>query len=327
MKNICTLLKFFLLGTALASSLSYGLGFDQSSLKGFRYGPNMSWGLSGNTPFVWGEWVPQVKAGLHYTWLEPIAPLNYGAQLEKNPTYLKMEGSLELSPFYGGYRAGLGLRPFKTNPQLEFNFVYESYLYFKTNLEMVNADVTGKGRIAETWNADYIFDNVYRSDSAEFDYAQLFDLSIDLVYNMDRGGVVGVSAHYIRSDISTDFDGKSYDYGRNIPVFSRDYIIELIVFGRVEFTRHIAGVFETSYLRTGFLNKGSSVKKEALSYRQVMLGPHFSWNDGSSNLTLEVGMWNRYKKRFYNGSFAQQFLIQLEYQGYFSFPFHSNFSK
>lgn len=327
MKNIRTLLKFFLLGTAIAGSLCYGVGFDQSSLIGFRYGPNMSWGVSGNSPVVWGQWVPQVKAGMHYTWLEPIAPLNYGAPLEKNPTFLKMEGSIELSPFYGGYRAGLGLRPFKTNPQVEFNFVYESYFYFKTNLEMVNSDVAGEGRIAETWNADYILDNVGRSDSSDFDYAQLFDMSIDLVFNMSRGGVVGVSAHYIRSDISTDFNGKSYDYARNIPVFSRDYIIELVGYGRVAFTENIAGIFESSYLRTGILRNGHSVKKEALSYRQIMLGPHFSWAEGSRSLTFEVGMWMRDKKRFYNGSFAQQFLVQLEYQGYFSFPFHSNFAE
>lgn len=327
MKSICTLLKFFLLGAALVGSLSYGVGFDQSSLKGFRYGPNMSWGVSGNTPLVWGQWVPQVNAGMHFTWLEPIDPLNYGASLGKIPTYLKMEGSVELAPFYGGYRAGLGLRPFKTNPQLEFNFVYESYFYFKTNLEMVSSDVAGEGRIAETWNADYILDHVGESDSSDFDYAQLFDMSIDLTYNMDHGGVIGVSAHYIRSDISTDFNGKSYDYGRNIPVFSRDYIVELIAYGRVEFSKHVAGIFESSYLRTGLLRSGSNVKKEALSYRQVMLGPHFTWSNGSRSLTFEVGMWNRDKKRFYNGSLAQQFLVQLEYQGYFSFPFHGDFSE
>jgi hypothetical protein len=134
------------------------------------------------------------------------------------PTYLKMVASVEVSPFYGGYKAGLGLRPFRQS-QLEVDFVYENYLYFRSNLEMVNADVEGGGRIADTWNADYVVDNVWTDDAADFDYAQLFDLSADLAYFFPQGSVLGINVHYILSDIGTDFDGKSYDYKRNIPFF------------------------------------------------------------------------------------------------------------
>jgi hypothetical protein len=238
-----------------------------------------------------------------------------------------MDASVEVSPFYGGYRAGLGLRPFKVNPQIEFNFVYESYFYFKSNLEMVNADVKGKGHIAETWNSEYILDHVGKSDSSDFDYAQLFDMSIDLSYSLPHGGSIGVGAHYVLSDISTDFEGKSYDYERNIPVFSRDYIIEIQSFGRFPVNDLVSILYEGMYLKTGLLRSGGSVRKESLSYRMVLLGTHFSWNDGLRNFIVKAGMWRRDKKRFYNGSFAQQLLIQLEYKGYFSFPFHSNFSK
>ena len=62
-------------------------------------------------------------------------------------------------------------------------------------------------------------------------------------------------------------------------------------------------------------------------YGKAMLGGHFFWNEGLQNIILEVGGWKRVEKRFYDGSLAQQFLVQLEYQGYFSFPFHRNFSK
>ena len=101
-------------------------------------------------PVVWGQWVPQANVGMRYTWLEPLAPLNYGEPIGFASSYLKMDASIELSPFYGGFRAGLGLRPFKVNPQIEFGFVYESYFYFKSNLEMVNAD-----KEAAKMQADY----------------------------------------------------------------------------------------------------------------------------------------------------------------------------
>lgn len=327
MNKINALFKIILLNVAIWSSLCFGaVGVDQSSLVGLRYGPNLSWGGMVNTPIVWGQWVPQANVGVRYTWLEPLGLLNYGETLGFASAYLKMEASVEVSPFYGGYRAGLGLRPFRVNPQIDFNFVYESYFYFKSNLEMVNADVKGGGHIAETWNSEYILDNVGHSNS-DFDYAQLFDMSIDISYSLPHGGVIGIGAHYVLSDISTDFEGKSYDYERNIPVFSRDYIVEIQSFGRFPLSENVAFVYEGMYLKTGLLRSGGSVKKESLSYRMVLLGSHISWNDGLRNVIVKGGMWSRDKKRFYNGSFAQQFLIQLEYQGYFSFPFHRNFSK
>lgn len=327
MNKISALFKIILLNIALWSSVTFAaMGFDQSNLVGLRYGPNLSWGGMVNTPIVWGQWVPQASIGMRYTWLEPLVPLNYGEPLGLASAYLRMDAAVEVSPFYGGYRAGLGLRPFRINPQIEFNFVYESYFYFKSNLEMVNADVKGGGHIAETWNSDYILDNVGNSDS-DFDYAQLFDMSIDFSYSLPHGGVIGLGAHYVLSDISTDFEGKSYDYERNIPVFSRDYIVEIQTFGRFPLNENVSFIYDGMYLKTGLLRSGGNVKKESLSYRMMLLGTHISWKEGFRNVVIKGGLWSRDKKRFYNGSFAQQFLIQLEYKGYFSFPFHSQFSK
>ena len=313
MNKINALFKIILLNVAFLLSLSFGaVGVDHSSLVGLRYGPNLSWGGMVNTPIVWGQWVPQATVGMRYTWLEPLAPLNYGEPIGFASAYLKMDASVELSPFYGGFRAGLGLRPFRVNPQIEFNFIYESFFYFKSNLEMVNADVKGKGAIAETWNSDYIFNNLWHSSTnAEFDYAQLFDMGMDFSYSLPHGGVIGVGAHYVLTDISTDFEGKSYDYERNIPVFSRDYIVELQSFGRFPINDKMAIVYEGLYLKTGLLRSGGSVKKESLSYRMMLLGSHFTWKNGFRNLIAKVGLWSRDKKRFYNGSFAQQLLIQL----------------
>ena len=311
----------------MAVALPAFASFDQGKQNGFRYGPNLSWGIMGNTPFVWGQWLPQLVGNVHYTWLEPIDELDYGSLLGNNPAYLKMEASVEVSPFYGGYSAGLGLRPFATNPQFEVNFLYESYIYYKSNLEMVTADVQGGGRIAETWNADYITDNVWKDEAADLDYVQLFDMSLCLEYFFLRRSILGISVHYILSDVSTDFSGKSYDYKRNIPVFSRDFLVELNTYGRLVVTEHWAGVFETIFYRTGYLRSGSTVQKESLGYGMLKAGPQLSWKSGFRSLTLEFGMWKRPKKRFYDGSLSQEFLVELEYQGYFSFPIHKRLSK
>lgn len=327
MSKVSYSIKIFLLSLLSLAGFSIGDGFDQSAFFGFRYGPNLSWSLMGNTPVVWGQWLPQLAGKVDYTWLEPIDMLNYGEELGRNPTYLKMIASLETTPFYGGYKVGLGLRPFKTNPQLEVDFVYESYLYYKSNLEMVNSDVAGEGRIAETWNADYVVDNVWTDKSSGYDYAQLFDISADIAFSFPRGSILGGNVHYILSDIGTDFDGKSYDYKRNIPVFSRDFILEFATYGCMPINLNWAVVFESSYYKTGYLRSGNTVQKESLSYGQFMIGPHLSWYGGFQNVTLEVGMWDRPKSRFYNGSISQQIIVQLEYQGYFSFPLHGNLQK
>ena len=317
----------FLVAFSLITTSALAGDFNQSAQNGFRYGPYLSWRLMGITPFVWGQWLPQAEGSLRYTWLEPLDSLNYGDALGIAPTYLKMETSLEVSPFYGGYTAGLGLRPFKTNPQVEVTFMYESYLYFNSNLEMVTSDVSGSGRIAETWNADYISDNVRKNDSVAWDYSQLFDFGASMEYFFKAGSLLGVGVHYVLSDITTDFNSKSYDYKRNIPIYSRDFLMELQFYGRLAFNEFVAGVFETNYLRTGYLRKGSSVEKESLGYGMVKAGPQISWDKGMSSVTLQFGGWKRYKSKSYDGSVSQEFLVQLEYEGYFSFPFSRNFTE
>lgn len=330
MKAFTTKFGFVALVSALMTALNpvsaNADGFNESALVGFRYGPNLSWSLTGNAPFVWGQWLPQGYGALHYTWLEPLDMLPYGERLGASPSYLRMSGSLELSPFYGGYSAGIAVRPFKINPSFEISFNYESYLYFRSNLEMVTSDVEGSGKIAETWNADYVVDNVW-SDEAEFDYSQLFDIGLSLSYTFSGGSVAGAMVHYILSDVSTDFDGKSYDYRRNIPVFSRDFLIEADLYSRLPLNQNFALLYESSYYRTGYLRSKNTVEKEALSYAKAMTGVHFSWNKGFRSLSLTVGGWRRIEDSFYDGSLAQQFLIQLEYQGYFSFPLHRNFKE
>ncbi len=326
MTNFKEISKAFLLSVALLTAGAGAEGFNETAQDGLRYGPNLSWSVMGNTPVVWGQWLPQAVGSMHYTWLEPLDNLSYGESLERKTSFWRLDAAVEVTPFYAGYSAGVGLRPFKINPMIELNCTYESHLYLLSNIEMVSSEVEGSGKIAKTWNADYITDNVWHDDS-DWDYEQQFDFSLSLAYTFPRMSLLGFSLHYILSDISTDFDGKSYNYRLNIPVFSRDFLVVLETFGRFVFTRNVALVFESNYYRTGLLRSHNTVEKESLGYGKALIGPHFSWDEGRQNVTFEVGGWRRVEKRFYNGSFAQKFLVQLEYQGYFSFPFRRNFSE
>ena len=65
MQNFCRQIRILLAAVLLAFAFSLGDGFDQSAQFGLRYGPNLSWGIMGNTPFVWGQWLPQLTADVH----------------------------------------------------------------------------------------------------------------------------------------------------------------------------------------------------------------------------------------------------------------------
>ena len=51
----------FLMALAVFAAPALASDFNQSAQNGFRYGPNLSWRLMGNTPFVWGSGCPRPK--------------------------------------------------------------------------------------------------------------------------------------------------------------------------------------------------------------------------------------------------------------------------
>ena len=125
----------------------------------FNYGANLSWGTLGNTSLKQGQWFPQSKVSLRYHWIESLGEnLLYGELVEAKAIYLRLLGETYLSPTHGGFLLGLGLSPFPVNPNLELRFVYSSYLYFNSNVEMLLVDSTNNKSIADTWNSNYIFD-------------------------------------------------------------------------------------------------------------------------------------------------------------------------
>lgn len=318
--KIFRLCKKIGLGALLFTSCVFADIFDMNGLYRLQYGPNLSYSLSGNSAFVWGQWLNQGTGTFSFNWIEPLYDLPYGNVLDADAAFLRLSADIEFSPFYGGFRVGIGGRPLEMNPQMEARFLYEHYTYFNSNVEMTLTSNAENGNIADSWTADWISDRVY-SEEAAVDFMQNFAFYFDLEYSFGLDAFLGIGAHFTLVDISTDFEGKSYDYRRNIPVFSRDYIIDLIAYAYLPFTAHWAVAGYLNQYNTG--NSRSSRNtylKEPLSYTIGLLGPSLRWGDLCENkLTLLGGYWMREKKRFYNGRFSQQFLVHLQYQRNFNF--------
>ena len=307
-------------GVSLLASASLADIFDMNGLYRLQYGPNLNMILSGNTPIVWEQWMNQGTATASFNWIEPLRDLPYGNFLDPDAAFLRFSMDMEVSPFYGGFRLGIGGRPFKMNPQVEARFIYEHYTYFNSNVEMTLSSNLKNGSIADSWNADWISDRVYTSDAA-VDFMQNFAFFFDLEYAMGADGLLGLGVHFTLVDISTQFEGKSFDYRRNIPVFSRDFIIDLVAYAYIPFSEHWALACHLNQYNTGSsrLSDGSYLK-EPLSYTIGLLGPSLRWGDTSPNkLTLMGGFWMREKERFYSGKVSQQFLVHLQYQRNFGF--------
>lgn len=282
----------------------------------FNYGANLSWGTLGNTSLKQGQWFPQSKVSLRYHWIESLGEnLLYGELVEAKAIYLRLLGETYLSPTHGGFLLGLGLSPFPVNPNLELRFVYFSYLYFNSNVEMLLVDSTNNKSIADTWNSNYIFDKIWQSKASKIDFSQSFNFELATHYIYQKKLFIDLALYFSLIDIQTKSDSKSYDYNRNIPVFSRDYIIELHYHNLWKLNKIWGFSHSAHWYMTGLSkSKNGSELKKSLSYGLLLAGLQYASSNDKHFFNLHLGMWARTQKNTYNGDFIQQSLVQLEYQ-------------
>lgn len=316
--------RVFLLTLALCLGNLQAFSYDKAGLQGLYFGPNLSWTTMGNSGILWGQWFPQLTTAADFNWVEPLGDaLPYGEKLDPKSNFLRFQAGLELSPFYENVSIGLGISPFPIRSQISFRFLYDHLVYFGSNIEMamVSSSNDGKnGSIAENWKTKYILDNIYGEDDSSIDFSQTFTIGLDVDYLSLSGMMVGVHFNFILVDISTDFDGKSYDYQRNMPIFSRDYLLELSAYGIFPLFSCFNLVYEFDFLKSGLLKKGNTIKKESLSYGKLLVGGEFGWGQSKKHrLTITPGFFARGKERFYDGSIGEQFIIQVQYRRQFGF--------
>ena len=315
-KNIFFIPSVIFCVILFCSGKSFSFKQEQDGFWNMKYGPNLSFSALGNTPIISDQWMPQTNASVHYNWIEPLGDdLPYGNLLDSRAAFFRMETAFEISPFYENLTLGFGVRPFHVNPQFEFRFSYDNLVYFNSNVEMALINP------AEEWNSSYILDHLWESDAADINYMQTFTFGTSLDYLFGSGMLLGINFNFVLVDIETSYDAKSYDYRRNIPLFSRDYILDFSIYGISPINKNFSLWERVDFYKTGKSKKQEDVVKESLGYFKILFGGALNFNDNKTQIAVLPGLFVRTKRRFYNGNIAEQFLVQLQYVHRFDF-FH-----
>lgn len=296
-----------------------GWSFGNTLAPPEQYGPNLGFRLLGDTPLGWGAWVPTGQARLDFNWYEPLASSSYGTALGDGARYLRLQGAVALSPYYAELQTALGVAPVATNPRFDIRLVYRNLVYLGSNVEMAMADRAEEKEISKTWSADYIYDQFY--DESSFAQIQSFGFWIDVEYVLAALRLQG-STRYTLLDVRTDYDGKSYDYSRNLPVFSRDFVLEGEMNAALTLGDHLNLLGDLYYCSTGALrDAGGEYSKVPLSYWQALLGPQWIWNRSHSFLSSQAGFRQRLQDDSFAGSWNEHLLVKIEYATYWDFFF------
>jgi len=284
-------------------------------------GPNIEYGMLGMAApaGLRGAFVPQFNANIGFSWFEPLGTDTYGTWQPNKTRYIRFLGGAELSPFYGTVRAGMGFAPLPYPFSiLELRFIYANENLLFSDVEMAMKPKPNEGPpIQETWNAGYIFDSFYNRSS----YSQIQS------FNTQLGGTyfgshfdISLFIQFTLIDITSDYEKKSFDYMRGIPLYSRDYVAKIDLDFRNHFNEKFAWDLGFFGIFSGNQIKGS-YDKEQLSYCIISTGPLWMLNEGSSYISLNSGFFIRGKDGGFDDSIAERILLSVEYKHYWDFKF------
>jgi len=284
-------------------------------------GPNIEYGASGAAAPAGfkGSFVPQANMNFGFSWVEPLGADPYGTQKLNEMNYMRFFAGAELSPFYGTLKAGLGFAPLPPPfTILELRFVYSNENLFWSDVEMPMRTYE-KPSIKDRWDAGYIFDNFYAHSS----YAQIqsYDVQLGGKYISHRYNIFFLLG-FVLVDITSDYDKKSFDYMRGIPLYSRDYMFT----GELSFFYHTDRDFswgvELSSITSGRRFRGN-YDKESLHYSIVSTGPMWRFNDGSSYLYISSGFFVRgnTNNNFLADPIKERIILSVEYKHFWNFKF------
>jgi hypothetical protein len=291
-------------------------------------GPNIEYGMLGAlAPAGLREaFVPQAKTSFDFAWLEPLGASGYGSFEPNKTKYIRFLAGAELSPFYGTVRAGIGFAPLPYPFSiLELRIVYANENLFWSDVEMAMKP-EDKPSIEESWNAGYIFDSFYRN--SKYSQIQSFDTQLGGIYfgsNFD----ISFFFHFMLIDINSDYEKKSFDYMRGIPLYSRDYLIRNDFSATYRFDERLAWNLSFFEIFSGKqLSLSKTYNKEPLAYHIILTGPLWKLNKNGSYISLSPGFFirtnsdgDKFFGKIISDSFAERFLISAEYRYFWNFKF------
>ncbi|MDR2579648.1 MAG: hypothetical protein LBC85_01475 [Fibromonadaceae bacterium] len=286
-------------------------------------GPNIEYGMQGSAApaGLRGAFVPQASANFSFSWLEPLGKSGYGVWKPNKTNYLRFLGEAELSPFYGTVRAGIGIAPFPAPfAVLELRLVYsnENLLWSDVEMAMKQEDIPS---INETWNAGYIFDHFYKKSS--YSQIQSFGAQLGGKYSSKKIDI-SFLFNFALIDITSDYDKKSFDYMRGIPLYSRDYVLKDEFSAAYHFGEQFSWNLDLFAVLSGQQLKLSSktYDKEPLAYYTISTGPSWRLNGGRSYFSISPGFFTRNSKHDdFNDPIKERILLSVQYKHFWDFRF------
>jgi hypothetical protein len=316
--------NFFLILALFGGSFASNMPCSYAKLCTTTLGPNIEYGVFGAVAPAEpkGAFVPRSNANFEFSWIEPLGADYYGVWIPNKTNYISFFAGADISPFYGAIKVGLGFAPFPPPfAVLEIRFGYSNENLFLSDVEMPMR-FGDQPSIKDVWNTSYMFDRFYESSS----YAQIqsFDTQLGGRYD-SRLFSISFLFHFALIDITSDYDKKSFDHMRGIPLYSRDYVVAEGFFAIYNFSKSFSWGAEMYSMFSGrrfqFYSPFKSYSKEPLYYYILSTGPIWRFNEGKSQLSIVPGFFTRGNEKSFDDSIKERILLSVQYKHFWNFRF------
>jgi len=288
-------------------------------------GPNIEYGARGAAAPAGfkGAFVPQASTSVDFNWIELLGADGYGVWKPNKTNYLRFMAGAELSPFYGTLRMGLGFAPLPPPfAILELRFVYsnENLLWSDVEIPMKLGE---QPLVKDVWNAKYMFNQFYGNSS----YSQIQSYDVQLGGSYDSRYLdLFFLFHFALIDITSDYDKKSFDYMRGIPLYSRDYVVAEEFSAVYNIGSNLSWSLDFSLMFSGrqfkFYSPLKAYDKEPLYYSVVTTGPLWRLDGGRSYISFSPGFFTRSgKDNVFSDSIKERIILSVQYRYFWDFRF------
>jgi len=304
------------------------IGFAHNAASFPVLGPNIEYGVSGAAAPAGfrGAFVPQANTNIDFNWIEFLGEDGYGVWKPNKTNYIRFMAGAELSPFYGTLRMGLGFAPLPPPfAILELRLVYSNENLFLSDVEMPMKPGE-QPLVKDVWNAKHIFSELY--ENSKYSQIQSYDVQLGGRYT-SKFLEMFFLFHFALIDITSDFDKKSFDYMRGIPLYSRDYVVAEEFSAIYNLNSNFSWCFDFSVMFSGrqfkFYSPFEAYDKEPLSYTKLSSGPLWRFSDGRSYISFSPGLFTRIgKDDVFSDTIKERIILSIQYKYFWDFRFGKN---
>jgi hypothetical protein len=179
--------------------------------------------------------------------------------------------------------------------------------------------------VQEVWNAKHIFKQFYGNSS--YSQIQSYDVQLGGRYT-SRNLELFFLFHFALIDITSDYEKKSFDYMRGIPLYSRDYVVAEEFSAIYNIDRNFSWCLDFSLMYSGrqfkFYSPFKAYDKEPLFYFLLSSGPLWKLGDGRSYISFSPGFFTRgggSKGSTFSDSIKERIILSIQYKYFWDFRF------